>query len=98
MPLAVVGVGDFIAGEGGVDGWLYGVVCGLLVDEVSKQGYGGLKLLELVLDGGCEVGGGCLVGAFWVGGLVGGEEGCGCGEVPQIVVGCCVDVAGGVVQ
>jgi len=36
---------------------------------------------ELVLGGGDEVGGVCVVRALWVVGLVVCEEGCCCGEV-----------------
>ena len=46
----------------------------MLGDEVSEEGGGGVPVVELVLDGGGEVGGVCVVGVVWgvSGGGVGG--------------------------
>lgn len=53
-------------------------------DEISEEGDGFVPVEELVLHGGGEVGGVCVVGVVWcgwVGGLVLGEEGGGGREV-----------------
>lgn len=48
---------------------------------------------ELVLGGGVEVGGVCVVGVFWMF-LEWGEEGGGEGVVSEVVVGCRLDKGG----